>query len=440
MQSTIATHSLARSEIISPAPSRLSSKDEHDPIRPLPTPKQWNQLPWQILLSLLAVGVTTAGIYGFNRTISHMEPGIYVRPNLAPYLLPILLMTWLGRRNLGIFTLLACDLAAAYYIFPPFGWRVTHPPDWISLVTFTLTNGLIVFGMDALQQKNALIAETLGARQESARRVQETIAVQARLQSVVEAAREQSQGAILPHLLLPELPERVPGLDLRVHFEALLNSTDVSTPFFDSFLVQEDQTAIVVGTVANSGPAATATVAMMRYLLRSALYRCATVADAVTELNEMLISHRMVAGPSRLFVGLYQASSQTLISLSCGAATALVRRAETGQVEELTEAGPLLGPAAGAIYRQQAIHLDAGDVILLSPGGGAAPEVQADAAHWRKALASSSPATDAEQWIRHLVQARQKASPANQNSSVCLLAAQVTDDGAEDSARTQDDF
>ena len=161
-----------------------------------------------------------------------MDPGVYVRPNLTPYLLPVLLMTWLGQRRLGIFTLLACDLATTYYIFPPFGWRVNHGPDWIALMTFTLTNGLIIYGLDALQQKNALIAETVGARQESARRLQETIAVQARLQSVIEAAQEQSQGTILPHLLLPELPERIPGLDLRVHYEALLAPTDSLHTFF----------------------------------------------------------------------------------------------------------------------------------------------------------------------------------------------------------------
>ena len=304
--------------------------------------------------------------------------------------------------------------------------------------------GVLVVGFEALRQKSALIAAAGSARQESARLLQETIDVQARLQSVVDSVRRERQETILPQLLLPDLPVRVPGLDLSVHFEAHPAPTDTATLFFDSFVFGEESTALVVGAVAGAGSASAAAAAMLRYLLRSAVYRCPTLSEAVTELNAMLVSHRLLAKPSRLFVSVYQAPTQTMTSVSCGDIPALMRCADTGLVEALAAVEPLLGASENFQFRERKLQLSPGDLVLLSPGDAVVSEEIPDQAaakisaagfsQWKNALENQTAVQDAQGLIFDLVQTKHPSGVPGQSGNICLMAAIVTGDSPEKSA------
>jgi len=439
MNQTRTTPYLPRDGAIPSAIVGFSSLPESNPRLPA-TPKPWQHEAGAFFLAVLAVILTTFGLMALNKIVSAQEPNIYVRPYTGLYVLTVLVMTWFGGRRLGFFTLVLCLLASTYFLLPPTGWSVAHPSDWMGMSLLGINAGVVVLGFDGLRQKATLLGAASEARQESARLVQETIEMQARLQSVVEAAQEQRQGTLLPHLLLPELPNQVPGLDLRVHYESLLATTNSSTPFFDSFLLKEDLTALVVGTVANSGPAAMAAVAMTRKMLRSAVYRCATLDEAVTELNAMLVTHCLLQGPGRMFVGLYHASSQTMTSVSCGETLALVRRTENGQVQELAEASPLLGAAADTVYQERLCRLCPGDLVFLSPGSAAVTEVETEASRWKKAMETPPAVPNVQQWILHLVRAGKGTGLPERDGNLCLLAARVTESGAVGSTGAPDEI
>ena len=380
----------------------------------------------RISLAVLAVIITTAGLLALNKIVSAEEPTIYVRPYTGVYILTVLALTWIGGRILGFFTLGLSILASLYFILPPRGWEVAHPSDWMGLFLLALNAGVVIIGLDGQRQKAALVAEAAGARHESALHVQEAIEAQSRLQSVVAAAQEQRQVTILPQLLLPLLPDHIPGLDLRIHFEALLEDSSGDTPFFDCFRVQDDLTALIVGTVAETGLSAPTTVVMLRGMLRSAVLRRATVAEAVTELNAMLVTHSILAGPCRLFIGLYESTSRTLNSVSCGALTALARRSESAEVLELAAAGPLLGATPDTPYRQQTLALHPGDLLVISPGD---PETSraAEGQGWKEALTGQQAGGDAQQWISRLMQDRPANGTARPDGNLCLLVALVPD-------------
>ncbi len=413
------------------------------PLFPLPAnrrpsqdegPQFWLHPPWSFPISLLLVALTTFGVLALNQAVQAAEPGVYVRPYTGLYLFPLLLLTWAGGRTLGFFTLGACCLTAMYFLLPPVGWKVSHPSDWVGLAFFTVTNTLMIIGLDALRHKSALVAAAAEARQQSAHFFQENREAQARLQSVTEAAQEQRQGALLPHLLLPELPARIAGLDMRVQYETLLKEGSLGTPFFDSFAVGKNRTALVVGAVVDSGPAAMSSVAMTRNMLRSAVYRCPSLTLAISELNEMLAAHQLLSGPARLFVVLYDAASRTASSVSCGRVPVLARRAGTGDIEELAEAGPLLGLAASSVYRERRHTLSPGDILLLSPGNAAATQEEADISCWKRALArpiSPLMGQDAQPLIAHLVKAGLEECPPGIEESLCLLVALVTEIATE---------
>jgi hypothetical protein len=365
-------------------------------------------------LAMGAVFLTTCGLWVLNSLVSAAEPHIYVRPYIALFVMTVLLMTWIGGRSLGIFTLALCILTSLYYLLPPHGWHVSHPSDWAGLALLTSNSAIVIFGFDSLRQKAVLRAEAAGARQTNTRYAQEAVEANVRLKSVVEAANSHEQEGILKQLLLPVLAEQIVGLDLKVHYALQPKSTNNSTAFFDVFPVREDLTALLVGTVAEEGMPAASRIAMIRLLLRSIVLHSETLAEAVTELNTILVAHHLVAGPGRLSIGLYQAATQTLTSVCCGEALALIRRTATGVVEKCVEASPLLGLTASAEFRQQSVHLYPGDLIFLSPEGTA-----------ESALAVPSSATDAGEWIGHFLQADQNNRPHGSGRNNCLLAARV---------------
>ena len=391
--------------------------------------RKWLRSTGYASLALVAVFLTTYGLWFINSLVSAVEPHIYVRPYIGLFVITVLLMTWVGGRSLGAFTLGLCILTSLYYLLPPVGWRVAHPSDWMGIALLTTNSAIVIFGFDGLRQKAALQARAVDTWQTSTRYAQEAVEANVRLQTVVEAAKRHEEEAALTQILLPDVPEQIAGLDLKVHYAVQFDSASAHTPFFDVFPVREDLTALLVGTVAEDGVPAAARIAMNRLLLRSIISHSKTLAEAVTELNMALVAHHLVTGPGCLSVGLYQAATHTLTSVSCGETPALIRRTATGRVERSAEVGPLLGLSASAEYRQQSLHLHPGDLIFLSPDGTAAP-----------ALAAPSPATNAGEWIGHLLQTAQDNIPDGQGRTSCLLVARVLDvksDGSIEAAYDQ---
>ncbi len=380
-------------------------------------------------LAIAAVFLTTYGLWVLNSLVSATEPHIYVRPYIGLFAMTVLLMTWVGGRSLGFFTLFLSSLTSLYYLLPPVGWWVAHPSDWVGLALLTTNSAIVIFGFDGLRQKAVLRAKAAGAQHTNTRYAQAAVEANVRLQTVVEAAKRYEQEALLTQLLLPDLSEQIAGLDLKIHYAVRLDSTNAGTLFFDVFSVREDLTALLVGTVAEEGVPAAARIAMTRLLLRSIVLHSETLAQAVTELNMALVAHHLVTGPGRLSISLYQAATHILTSVCCGEAPALIRRAATGVVEESAEVGPLLGLSVAAEYCQQSVLLHPGDLIILSPEGTAAP-----------ALAIPSSATDAGEWIGHLLRTDQNCFPEGQGRNCCLLAARVLDeifDGSIEAAHDQ---
>lgn len=377
---------------------------------------KWLRPIGQASLALAAVSLTTCGLWILNSLVSAAEPHIYVRPYIGLFVMTVLLMTWIGGRSLGFFTLALCILTSLYYLLPPIGWHVSHPSDWVGLVLLTTNSAIVILGFDSMRQKAVQRTKAASAQHTNTRYAQEAVEANVRLQLVVEAAKSHEQEAALTQLLLPDVPEQIAGLDLKVHYAVQFNSASADTPFFDVLPIRDGLTALLVGTVAEVGVPAAARIAMTRLLLHSIILHSETLAEAVVELNTALVAHHLLAGPGRLSISVYDAAQHTLTSVCCGEALALIRRAATGVVEKSAEAGPQLGLTILSEYREQCLQLHPGDLILLSPEGTAA-----------LALEVPSSATDAGEWICNILRADQDISQDGPGGNRCLLAACVLD-------------
>jgi len=142
----------------------------------------------------------------------------------------------------------------------------------------------------------------------------------------------------------------------------------------DVFTGGGNVTFLVVGDLTGKGLAAASQVATVRQMLRFALLNPAPgpsrrVVGPVTTLNDTLAEHGLISGFATLFVGRYDAQARALSYVNCGQDAGLVLRAGAGVVEGLPPTGPVLGTFEGAVYGEETVRLEAGDVLALFTDG-----------------------------------------------------------------------
>jgi PAS domain S-box-containing protein len=192
------------------------------------------------------------------------------------------------------------------------------------------------------------------------------------LEVVRQQQRERNIAQQLQSALQPSLPDpgAVPGLELGHQSRVALDEAEVGGDFYDVFPLEKGCTALVVGDVSGKGLAAAAQVATVRNMLRFALYNGRTLDEAIATLNHTLVENDLIEGFATLFVGCYDSGERTLTYVNCGQEPALLRRASTGQVEELGSTGPVLGGfAEQAQFEERVEVLSPGDVLAVFTDG-----------------------------------------------------------------------
>ncbi len=106
-----------------------------------------------------------------------------------------------------------------------------------------------------------------------------------------DRAREQSEetARTLQESILPAAMPTIPGCELAVRF--IPGAGPISGDFYDGFMVAPDAWALVIGDVCGKGAAAAAATAMARWTLRSALGQGAPPAEALRQLNDVMLGH-----------------------------------------------------------------------------------------------------------------------------------------------------
>ena len=181
--------------------------------------------------------------------------------------------------------------------------------------------------------------------------------------------RERTIAEALQGTVQPILPEGVPGLDLAFYYRAALHEANVGGDFSDVFPLEKGRHCLVVGDLSGKGLAAAAQVAVVRNMLRYAIYTERTIADGITRLNHILITNNLLSGFATLVVCTFDFGAKTLTYVSCGQEPALLRRTAGGKVEELPPTGPILGMTDTAHYTEETLRLVPGDAFALYTDG-----------------------------------------------------------------------
>jgi PAS domain S-box-containing protein len=182
--------------------------------------------------------------------------------------------------------------------------------------------------------------------------------------------RERTIATQLQEALIPSEPSDLPGLSLTSFYRpALVDEAGVGGDFFDVFAVEKTCTALVVGDLSGKGLTAASQVAIVRNMLRYAVYTGQTLVDAVSTLNRVLAEQDLLTGFATLFVGAYDQAERTLTYVNCGQEPALIWRQASRTVQELPPTGPVLGGFQEGAFTERVIQLALGDVLVVFTDG-----------------------------------------------------------------------
>jgi serine phosphatase RsbU (regulator of sigma subunit) len=191
--------------------------------------------------------------------------------------------------------------------------------------------------------------------QEIGRRLLE--AEHARQCEELEAARR-FQLSLLPR----ELPRR-DDLGLAVHVRT---ATEVGGDYYD-FLEGADGTlTVAIGDATGHGAAAGTMVTVVKGLFMA---RAGETAPREFLIHANGVLRRMQLGRMAMALAIVQIRGRRLRVSSAGMPPLLVRRAATGDVEEVCLHGTPLGSLAEAVYAEREIELAPGDTVLLMTDG-----------------------------------------------------------------------
>lgn len=258
-------------------------------------------------------------------------------------------------------------------------------------------------------------------------------AVAAQTHSTMNTARllqrDRKIATQLQDALTPALPGRVPGLDLAAYYQAALEEASVGGDFFDVFSIDKGCTALVVGDLSGKGLGAASQVATVRNMLRFAVYQGRTLAEAVTDLNNVLAEHDLLAGFATLFVGLFDAGNNALTYVSCGHEPALLHRLATDTAEELDSTGPVLGAFSGVRFVEEIVAIAPGDALAVYTDGfseaGRGRHEFLEASGLAQ-LMTSQPACRSAEAIKERIVAGARAHARGElHDDMCLLVAVV---------------
>ncbi|WP_239094630.1 PP2C family protein-serine/threonine phosphatase [Planotetraspora silvatica] len=238
------------------------------------------------------------------------------------------------------------------------GPAVLHMGEWQSLA-FPLTArgrrlGIMCLGRrDRFPDEGLQLAEDLGRRAALAMD-------NARLYAQQAAANRALQRSLLP----PEEP-KTPGLDSHVIYEPAGETNEVGGDFYDLFPMREGVWRFAIGDVCGTGPEAAAVTGLARHTLRLLAREGYGVADVVDRLNQAILEEGERARFLTLLHGEITRVSDGLdISLVSAGHPEALRLRPSGVVDTVAQPQSLLGVFPEADFREESVHLAAGDVLL----------------------------------------------------------------------------
>jgi len=226
----------------------------------------------------------------------------------------------------------------------------------------THDGGIVVIATDITALKNAeQAAEDAKARLAESLALVE--AAKARMQEELNVGRD-IQRSLLPRVF-PAFPDRK-EIELYAVLEPAL---EIGGDLYDFFLVDQHRLCFVIGDVAGNGVPAALFMAMTKIMVKTRAASDPSPASIVTHVNDALSVDNDSCMFVTLYLGILNLRDGTLVTTNAGHNPPLLKRRD-GEFEWLmTQDGPMVGPMAGIVFKENTMQLEPGDELFLYTDG-----------------------------------------------------------------------
>jgi serine phosphatase RsbU (regulator of sigma subunit) len=178
-------------------------------------------------------------------------------------------------------------------------------------------------------------------------------------------ARDLEQAAEIQKSFLPSVAPVVRGLDVAGHNAPCRT---VGGDYFDFFRYGESRVALVLGDVSGKGMPASLLMMGLQARVQVLIEEPKNLAEAMTRLNRITSANC----PSNRFITFFSCivdgDTGEVAFCNAGHNPPLIVR-KSGEVEELSGAGPVLGILGSIEYAEYRTHLDEGDTLVIYSDG-----------------------------------------------------------------------
>ncbi len=203
------------------------------------------------------------------------------------------------------------------------------------------------------------LAESFNTMTAAIRQGREDALANERLTRELETARE------IQERLLPSREPEVAGFEIT---GASIPTRQIGGDYFD-FLIQEDGVVgVAIGDVSGKGMPAALLMSNLQASLHGQVIHPSPVNQVVQRVNNLIVGSTDPHMFATFFYGRLDIRSATFTSTNAGHNPPLVLR-ESGEFEELKMGGLLLGMVGGVDYKEQAITLAPGEVVVMYTDG-----------------------------------------------------------------------
>ena len=163
--------------------------------------------------------------------------------------------------------------------------------------------------------------------------------------------------------------QEVPGITAEASYMSATAAALVGGDFFDLIRLPNRRACVIMGDVSGKGIEAASVSAAVKTALGAYAWEGRSPAHMVRMLNEFLLGFSRIETFATLFVGIVDLAVGRLTYCSAGHPSALMLRADSGDMEWLGVQSGVVGAFSGMVYKNGVATISDGDVLLLYTDG-----------------------------------------------------------------------
>jgi sigma-B regulation protein RsbU (phosphoserine phosphatase) len=188
-------------------------------------------------------------------------------------------------------------------------------------------------------------------------------------EEVLEMRRLEEEVTIGQRIQRSFLPDRNPEVKNFDIAGANFSSDLVGGDYYDFVRIAENHLGIVVGDVSGKGLAAALIMASFRASLIAEIRNNYAIRTIVSKVNRLLWESIEADRFVTALYGVLDVEARRFTYVNAGHNPAFLCRAGTDHFDQLDATGPLLGTFDAATYKERAVEIRAGDVLVLYTDG-----------------------------------------------------------------------